>query len=169
MLHRSPIIAGLLGAGVLAACGGGDDDAREARIERELQKRGLDGDVEVNDRGEVTKAEIRRGDQRVGQNLSLPEGFPDDVAIPDGWNVMHTTPAPQGGFMLQALSEDSVEAIAESVRKSLSGDGWTETAADNPAPTMTRMSFEKGDRMTNVNILSAGGQNSVQLLTMDKP
>ncbi|RFB04534.1 hypothetical protein [Parvularcula marina] len=159
----------LSAATLLAACGGGDE-AREAQIEKAAKRSGVDADVELDSSGEITKVEIKNGDQRVGQGLKLPSGFPDDVSIPDGWNVIHTTPAAQDGFMVQAMTGDSVENVLSSIRTNLQSAGWNEVAFAEPAPTMKQLGFEKDGRMTNVNLIIPGDGNvSVQLITMPKP
>ncbi|MGF1543774.1 MAG: hypothetical protein ACFB00_04625 [Parvularculaceae bacterium] len=153
----------------LVASGGGSTEDRERELEREAAKHGLDADVELDDRGEVRSVEVKRSGQRIGQNLSLPDEFPSDVAVSDAWSVMHTTPAPQGGYMIQATTPDAVDAILAETRAAMAADGWSETAFDQPTPQMTSLGFDKDDRLTRVTIIDAGdGQRSVQLVTMKK-
>ncbi len=170
--NMNPIKMALMmsAATLLVACGGGSNESREAQIEKTAQKHGVDADVELDSSGEIAKVEIKRGDQRIGQGLKLPSGFPDDVSIPDGWNVIHTTPAAQDGFMVQAMTGASVDDVLSSIRTNLQSAGWNEVAFAEPAPTMKQLGFEKDGRMTNVNLIIPGDGNvSVQLITMPKP
>ncbi|WP_425411041.1 hypothetical protein [Hyphococcus sp.] len=160
-----------LGAGavLLAACGGGEE-AREKQMEDMAKRHGVDADVELDDKGEVKSVKINNGlgGAVVGQNIDLPDGFPADVPVSDEWSIMATTPTP-GGYMIQAMSGDSADAIIEDVRKALNAEGWTEETVDNPVPQMHRIGFTKDDRMTTLNLIANGEQMSVQLLTMKKP
>ena len=83
MISQKMILAGMVTM-LLAACGGGSDNAesRERAIEKEAAKHGIDADVEVDEKGDVKKVEINRGGSVVGQNVSLPDGFPEDVHVP---------------------------------------------------------------------------------------
>ena len=157
-------------AALLAACGGGDNETREKQMEKVAKDHGFDADVELDDAGEVESVEITRGDARVGRNLSLPDGFPDDVPLPSEWEVISSNPAPGNGFMVQAMTGDNVGTIVAAVRQEMAGTGWSEVNFAEPAPTMTQIGFEKADRMTNFNVINPGsGQISVQLVTMTKP
>ena len=152
-----------------ASCGGGGDESRERQMENELKKRGIDADVELNNEGGAETVEITRGDQRVGNDLALPADFPDDVAVSDDWAVIHTGPAPQGGYMLQATAPKDRDGLLAMLRKEMTGDGWTEAGFAEPAPQMTQIGFEKDGRMANYNLIDNGETFMVQLVTMVKP
>ncbi|WDI32220.1 hypothetical protein PUV54_03310 [Hyphococcus flavus] len=160
------------GAGLLAACGGGGEEAREKQIEDMAKRHGVNADVELDDKGEVASVKINNGmgGATVGSNLSLPDNFPSDVSVDDNWSVMAISPAPGvDGFMVNAMTDDSVEETLSKLRSSLGAKGWTEEASDQPTPQMQRINFVKDDRMTNVNLISGGPQLTVQLVTMKKP
>ena len=163
--------AAAVAAFVLAACGGSSDtDKREAEIEAYAAEHGVDADVEVDETGEVSSVTIRQGGGTVGNNLSLPDGFPEDVKLPANWTIQSSAPVPPDGYMLTGMVDDTVEGVSAAVRETLTAEGWAETAADAPSSIMSRISFEKEGRMTNVNIMNTGGENlSVQILTMTKP
>ncbi|MEM9234868.1 MAG: hypothetical protein AAGA69_11620 [Pseudomonadota bacterium] len=156
--------------GMLAACGGVDDspDAREKAMEQAAAKHGIDADVTVGKDGEVEQVVINSGAGQVGQNLSLPNGFPDDIPLPDDWNIMSSAAVPNG-FSVQALSEDSAEALMADLKASMTDTGWTVTASDQPTPQMSRVNFEKDGRMANFNIMLNGETRVVQLMTMVMP
>ncbi|MBI1394232.1 MAG: hypothetical protein GC152_15995 [Alphaproteobacteria bacterium] len=163
------VVAALVAGAALAACGGGND-AQEAKIEKELARYGLEGNVELDGSGEVKNVTISKGDQKIGRNLSLPDGFPSDVALVTGWEIIHSAPSPNDGFMVQALVTTDVDAALAQLRANMEEDGWRETTFQQPAPTMTSIAFEKDDRMTSVNFIGASGdQINAQLMTMRKP
>ena len=164
-------ILGLLAGGVLlAACGGGDNEAREKKIEAEAAKHGVNADVELDEKGEVKSVAINNGlGGAVGNNLDLPAGFPADVPVADDWSVMASSAVPQDGFMLQATTGDNVDDTLAAIRASMTAAGWTEENADQPNAMMSRVGFGKGDRMTTFSLMSTGGPLTVQLVTMTRP
>ncbi len=169
MTFSSKTVLTLCAALLLAACGGDNAETREAKMEKEAKKHGIDADVSLDDDGNVETVEIKTGSGTVGRNLNLPDGFPSDVVLADSWQIMSVAPA-AGGYMVQALSSDSVDAVVSEIRSSFTDNGWTEVAFEQTAPNMSRIGFEKDDRMTNANIINSGGpQLAVQILTMKKP
>lgn len=165
------IFAALGVAALVTACGGGEE-AREKKMEAEAAKHGIDADVELDDKGEVASVTINNGlGATVGSNLDLPDGFPSDVPVNGGWSIISTsaTPGQQDGFMVQAMTENSIAEIAETVQRDMTAAGWSETAADNPTPQMSRLGFEKDGRMTNYVLMDAGEKTSIQVVTMKKP
>ncbi len=148
---------------LLTACGGGGDaETREAKMEQEAKKHGIDVDV--------TTVELKSGHGTIGNNLDLPDDFPKDVVLAANWNVISVVPAPTGGYMVQAMTDSDVETVIADVRKNLTAEGWTETAFDQPAAIMTRINFEKGERVATLNVTNTGGpQLSLALVTMKKP
>ncbi len=171
-MKTNTLIISLGAALLVTACGGGSEEAREKKIEAEAAKHGIDADVELDDKGEVASVRINNGlGATVGSNLDLPDGFPADVPMGGGWSIISTSAVPgqQGGFMVQAMSEDSMADIAETAQRDMAAAGWSNTASDNPTPQMSRLGFEKDGRLTNYILMDAGGKTSVQVVTMKKP
>ena len=154
----------------ITACGGSSDtDKRETEIENYAAAHGVDADVDVDASGEVSNVTIRQGGGLVGNNLDLPADFPADVKLPSDWAIQSVSPVPSG-YMLTGMVDDTVEGVSSAAREALTSEGWTEVAADQPSPIMSRINFEKDTRMTNLNIMDTGGEKlSVQLMTMEKP
>jgi hypothetical protein len=167
-IHTAAAIAAL----ALTACGGAGSgaDKREAEIEAYAQAHGVDADVEVDASGEVSSVTVKQGGGTVGTDLDLPDGFPSDVKLPANWTIQSSSPVPPSGFMLTGMVDDTVDGVASAVRETLTAEGWAETAFDTSSPVMTRIGFEKGTRMTNINVMDTGGDKlSVQIMTMEKP
>ena len=154
---------------LLAACGDDSSDRAEQTekaIEEAAKDQGIDLDATLNEDGEIEKIEMESGGSTVGQNLDLPDGFPEDVFISSGWNIMSTSPTP-GGFMVQSLTSQDSKSIVDEVREKMTGDGWAITA--EAVTPLTQIGFEKDDRMTNFNVIPNGDTNAVQVVTMKKP
>ncbi len=171
---KTQLLLGLAAsATALAACGGGDNskEAQEKRIEETAKKYGVNADVTLDKDSEVDKVVINNGLGQYGQGLDLPSGFPQDVALPAGANIMAATnvPGQKNAFSIQALSNDDADTIINSVTSQMETSGWTKSASDQPTPQMRRIGFEKDDRMANFVITANGETNMVQLVTMTKP
>lgn len=161
-----------LAAMMLSACGGGAP--------------GTDGDTNPPDalppassaNGSAREALEKLGDNEVvvqnqggskaGSNLQLPDGFPDDVSLPAGVNVVSTsTPLPDTQMIMGITPSAPVEAIEE-FRVLMTENGWSETAFQEMTPQMTRIDFEKDDRMTNITVTLNGDTSAIQLMTGPK-
>jgi hypothetical protein len=155
---------------LLSACGGPGGESREEAMEAQARRLGIDADVTLDASGEVGRVEITGpGGARYGSNVTLPSDFPSDVPIDDGWSIVAVTPAPMGGYMLQALTDRDLAAATERLAARFTDAGWSETTRNQSGPQMGSLGFEKGDRMATVNLIAGGEQLSVQLMTMPKP
>jgi hypothetical protein len=165
--NRSVLV--LVSGIALGGCGGGDElQSRELAMERQAQRFGIDAEVQLDESGEVDQVAVQTLGGMAGQNLDLPESFPEDVSLNPEWNITSVAPVPTGGFLVQALAQESMADIVAGARTRLTATGWTETEFADGAQ-MTRLSFEKDARMTSLNLISNGAQVVVQLATMPKP
>lgn len=165
-------LAAILGASaLLAACGGGDNtSAKEKKIEEYAAKHGVDADVELDEKGEVKSVTVNNGlGAKVGNNLDLPADFPKDVHVSGDWSVMAISPAPQGGFMLNATTTSSVDDTLSAIREKMAANGWSVENEDQPNAMMNRIGFVKDDRLASFNLINTGAQLNVQLVTMKRP
>ncbi len=156
---------------LLGACGGnGDADSYARELEAQAQKHGIDADVTVNEAGDVDSVTVNtQGGGQVGQNLALPEGFPDDVPIAPNWSIMSVSPVPQGGYMVQAMTPEDIDTVLATARQGFTAAGWSEASASQASPQMSRVGFEKGTRISSVNLIDGGAQLAVQIVTLEKP
>lgn len=93
MRTTTGVLAIALASGLLAACSG-SDSTREQAMEDAAADHGIDADVTLSDDGETEKVVINAGGGQVGMNLDLPDGFPDDISLPDGWDIMSSSSPP---------------------------------------------------------------------------
>ena len=165
-------VIAVLGTFTILVVGCGGDDSQEAR-EREMEEtaaqHGIDLDVTVNDDGEMENVAINTGSGQLGSGLDLPASFPSDVILPDNLNIMFASAPGQDMHQVQALSPDTTDVVLATLRENLSGEGWTEIGAGEPAPVMSKIAFEKNGRLANFVITDSGDTRAVQLVTMPKP
>ena len=160
------IATGLL----ISACGGNNSvEDRERAMEDLAAKHGIDVDVDLSETGETKQVVMNTAGGQVGSGLELPAGFPNDVIVPSDWNIMAASaPMPQN-YMVQAIAEDDLSAVLETLREEMSELGWTEAETAQMTPQMSRISFEKGDRLTGYTITQNGETQLVQVVSMPKP
>lgn len=144
MTFRALMIAAACAIG--AACGGQGDSARETAKEREAAR------------------DVVAGSQR-----DLPEGFPDDIPLNPDLNIVTAIPAPGGGFMIQAVSEGTADAIAADIESRMTSAGWRLAGDDQATAQMRRLGFNKDARATSYVILANNDDHLVQIVTMAKP
>lgn len=151
----------------LAACGQPDaGDAREKQLEEYAASYGVDADVKVDEAGNVSSVAVGNalGGQS-GTGLTLPPGFPEDVAVHPSANLVAVSPLP-GGFAVQGVSTTSADELAAWHRGEMQRLGWTEANTGNGG---TQLTFDKPGRQTSVTLIPAGAEVSVQIMTMQIP
>jgi len=171
MMKFAPLLAtASLAALGLSACSGGSDNTREEQIEELARQHGVDADVTLGVDGEVQQVAVKGlGGGTVGKNLSMPDGFPDDVVVDSSWNIMGTNIIPTGGHMVQAISDSEAPTIMDMLRPAMTAKGWTEAESGKPVGPMSKIGFEKDGRMAVYTIITGGPQRTIQLMTMKKP
>ncbi|MDX1511183.1 MAG: hypothetical protein R3249_07540 [Nitriliruptorales bacterium] len=106
-----PTAAAALALGLaFVACGGGDDLAENLLEDQINDALGSEGDFDLD----------------IGQDASLPEGFPDDVPVPS-LDVQSSTSAVEGGeqiFSVAFVGGGDVLAVADGLRNRFRAQGW---------------------------------------------
>jgi hypothetical protein len=158
----------LVGAGatalVLTACGGGDSSSGETDAAQQ-------GDV-----GSASAALQQLGDRKMvvqrgaggnlaGSNLDLPAGFPDDVRLPGDINIINTSNPMPEHQMIMGMTPSAPADVLKELRGAMSGEGWSESAAQEMTPQMSRIEFAKDARMASYTITQNGDTSAIQLLT----
>lgn len=147
------IAAAALLAGVLAGCGGKSAEDRMAEAAASAM---LGTDVEIDDDGETVT--LGSGDKAMkisgGDSAQLPEGFPDDVFLPEDYKVDSTLAS--GDFTMVSLrAPGDVAALADKARAGMQSAGWEQTmmAGDETSriyafrheQTVASLSFDRHD------------------------
>lgn len=156
----------------LAACGSSDaptgsnaDGASETSTTSPSNGSAAEALEKLGDKQVVVQ---NQGGAQAGSNLSLPDGFPDDVSLPTDMNVVSTsTPLPDTQ-MIMGITPSTPASVIEAFRANMSDNGWTESGFQEMTPQMTRIDFEKGERMANVTVTLNGDTSAVQLMTGPK-
>ncbi len=112
------LLVPILGLGS-TACGGDQET-----IETET------GDVSVSRDGEDVHVSARDGqiEGRFGKNAELPEGFPDDVPIPEGATIVGAMTSKEPGAegtMVSIQSDGSTDALLKAFRTDMDANGWS--------------------------------------------
>lgn len=173
MTHRPSPAAALLAAALaslasLAACGGADDsnDARERQMEQAAADRGLDVDVEIDDRNGEEQLVIRGlgqgGDTKIGRNLDVPDDFPDDMPVYPGL-TLHAAGKTGPGYSLQGQTADGVDQIAQFYQQQMGEQGWQAEGETAAGPAMRMLRFSKDQRSAGITLIEGDNATTVQL------
>lgn len=157
--------AGLLAVGAialvfLAACGPG---AGEAAAEAALEAAGSD-EVVIEEDGATVSYRTDQGEVTVtgGDAAALPDGFPEDVYLPDSYVVESTLSMNHDLFVALAVHED-VPAVYAAARSAMAGHGWTETMAALENNENGLLTYEKADRAAVLSLAREEGGTTMGL------
>lgn len=138
--ERSRRVPPLLAVALLVvACGGGDEsqEAREKQMEDYAARYGVNADVELQGEGADEKAVLKVNqpgmNARVGNDIGVPDDFPDDVAVYSGLTILSASKLPNA-YMLTAQATDEPDAIVDFFRREMKAKGWTEQPASSVPP-----------------------------------
>lgn len=140
------LCAALAASLLLVACGGNDNDSQEAQTEQPAKEHGIEP----------------------GNKQKPADEFPEDVVIPSNWSIIAKAPV-DDGFIVSARTDDTVDVALAAVRQLLAEEGWTETDMRKPNAMMTRVTFTKDGRITDLNFIDSYKSRNVQLTTSKKP
>jgi len=150
----------LLVATALAGCG---QDAADTAAEKLAKQQGVDMDIDRDgDKATYTMAGPDGSKVQVGENLKVPDGFPDDVAVYPDLKIVSATSVPQG-FMVQGQTKDAVGKVAGFYANKMKSDGWEKEGEFSQGDTMQSLSFKKDGRNASVNVISGDDGTTVQL------
>lgn len=149
----------------LAACGGGDgnEDAIEAAIE---QAGGRDVEIDVDDDSGSYRVETDEGTFEMSTAAELPDDWPSDVPLPDGFVIT-------GGSSIDGGSSGRLVAVSGTAPLTLteldafyagSMGGWTESmrsSSNSGGDELLNVTFAKDGRMLTVGGVDRGDQTEV--------
>ncbi len=152
-------------------------DGKEVKAKVDLQSGSMkvvsdDGKEQMNistQDGQTTVTSQDSGAKSVvGKGAKVPEGFPKDIPVYVGVEVlMASESAEDKSFMIRASTKDAVDVVGAYYKKELAGRGWTELQSVNQAgpPLMQMLSYLKGDRQLMVMIQSSDETTTLILQT----
>ncbi len=134
--RRTLLIAATLATAVaLAGCGSVGDAVAERAIEEGLEQASI-GDVEVDlDDGGGVSVESSEGSFQIGDDAEVPDGFPDDVPLPDGdvMVAMSFDDDSGTGYNVTLESPQDVVAVADLIESGLADSGYELTGTGEMA------------------------------------
>lgn len=136
-----PVLAGgLLACLLLPGCQRAADSMTEAAMEA-----ATGGKVKVDRDGDKVVFKTADGEMVVqgGDVLPLPEDFPGDVYLPDGYTVNSVMDL-QGVSVVGMRAPGKVTALFADARKRMAEQGWKETVAMQHSADSAMLAFEKG-------------------------
>ncbi len=163
-MNTMKFVLPLLAATMLAGCG---QDAADTAAEKIAKQQGVDMDIDRD--GETATYTMGGSDGtkvQVGENLKVPEGFPDDVAVYPDLKIVSASTVPQG-FMISGQSADDVDKIAGFYTDKLTSSGWAKDGEFSQEGTMRVLSFKKDNRTASVTVVKGDDGTTVQLAAMN--
>lgn len=162
---RLLLAAAVLSAG-LGACGKNRDSAAETLAEEALEAQAKVRGAEVRtEDGRSTldlPTEQGRLQHTVGEDVPLPDDFPNDVVLPEDYIVVSVMRmGPSQSVVLR--SPEPLAALVERYQSGQAGHGWRETLSMQ-GPEGAALGFEKAKRGMLVNLRpDLEGQTTVSL------
>ncbi|MFM1920409.1 MAG: hypothetical protein RLZZ303_2043 [Candidatus Hydrogenedentota bacterium] len=153
-------------------CGKAAEVTQEKMIEASLAGEGVDANVDISADGGAMNLSATTEDGKVsfsaGENVSLPEGFPTDIPIPQGWKVnLVNTEAQSELFNVVATVPKPFAEVSEFFKKEVAAKGWQEVSTTNVPGMMLAAEYSKDGRTLNVVVnASDGPESTVSLSTM---
>lgn len=164
------LFSSLLVGAILAGCSNdtpATQEAQEKQLEEYVGSQGVDVDVDLNGgTPNVTLNQSAGGTStQVGTNLTLPNDFPDDIAIFPGMQIIAASVMPQG-HMVHAQTSATLDEIADFYTAQMTADGWVDTTSDVQPPAMRSLIFEKGERRAGVTLIPGTPNTTIQVTTV---
>jgi hypothetical protein len=166
-MKKSLIIALCLvvGFGLIFVAGCGKKTA-EKTIEKSIEE-STNGQADVDlDEGSV-KVNTNAGSFVVGEEVSLPSGFPSDVHVIDGTIKSAVTIKENESYTITVETSKSIAQAKSDYETELKADGWTVSASVD-LTNVSSLSAEKGNRTVSVVISESEGKTMVMIGTATK-
>ncbi len=156
-----------------AGCGKAAEKVAEKATEQAIESQGGDdANVDIGSDGQV-KIETAEGSYSAGTG-EKPKGWPDDVALPDGLEIVTGTDLGGGtetiSSIIGTVDDDPASAVAfyEDELSDWEELNRFETSSDGSA--MTSLTFTKGDRSVQVTVgQDADGTTTVSVTHSASP
>lgn len=163
-----PLLCAGLAALLCSGCGSDHESASQALVDQAL---------EANARQQAGEAEASVGERTLtletegglysaisGNDLTLPEGFPDDIALPADARIVTATEL-GATASLGLHSPRSLDLVFAEFRRAHRAAGWTETTLqDNAAVHIA--GFDKADRHLDAEFVSEASGGTALAITV---
>jgi len=150
----------VIAVGILSGCQNAAEKAAETAIEKSTNGQ---ADVDIdNDTATITTDD---GSLEVGEDVSLPDGFPSDVYIIDGTIVSAMTLTEGESYTVSIKTDESVNSVKEEYEEELADDGW-EVTMSLAIQDGFSLSATKDDRTVTLSIGTDDEETVVVINTM---
>jgi hypothetical protein len=109
----------------------------------------LNAEGEISDDGNIIVETPEGAFLETGENVSLPDDFPEDIHVTDGDILSVIKNVVGAGHMLTMTTKYSMNDLTEEYNKELKKDGW-KINSSMVLPTAVLISGEKDGRMLSV-------------------
>lgn len=155
----------------MAACGGDDSDAVERAIE---QAGGGDVDIEVDDDSGEFRVASDDGSFAVSSSSELPDEWPADIGLPDGFQITGTSSVSDGGSGSLVGVSGTVTMTLDELDRFYADtlSGWTEamrTTSGTGEGAHFNATYQQGGRSLAVGGLGGGDAIEVTLSYIEDP
>ena len=106
-----------------------------------------------------------------GKGAKAPDGFPKDIPIYPGAEIQMSSADPASKtFVVQALSADAVDKVAEYYKKEMKSQGWNEGdgVVQTGANPMHMLNFDKAGSSAMIMVMAQDGKSLVSITTEQK-
>ncbi len=158
------VLAAVVALVPLFGCGTSEEKAVEETVEQVVEGSvENDAGVEISEEGMAITSTDEDGTYtwQGGDKAGIPEGFPDDVFVYEGVEVLMSSDTP-GSFVLGLSTDAPREDVIASYEKEMSAAGWTEATSTNMDGDKILV-YTKGDRVVNVGIFLEEGVTNISL------
>ncbi len=145
-------------------CGKAEDATVEQAVERAVENStGGEAGVDVSEEGMEISSTDEDGTYtwKGGDKAEIPEGFPDDVYVYEGAEILMASEAP-GSFMLALSTDAALSTVVETYQKEMSSAGWTQVMS-NQMDGGQMLVYAIDDRSANVTIFDEDGVRKISL------
>ena len=151
---------------LVQGCGGCGQKASESLAEKMVERAiksedGQDADVQLTEEGISIKSKDGQFSMSSGENVKLPDNFPEDIPLyPEAQLRMTTSSA--DGMSVSQTTPDPVSTVAEKLKSNMTKNGWTEETAVNMQGNVI-LSYEKGERQASLTVMRADDETLITL------
>ncbi|HUW59670.1 MAG TPA: hypothetical protein VMZ06_01590 [Candidatus Bathyarchaeia archaeon] len=106
-----------------------------------------------------------------GKGAKIPDGFPKDIPIYPGAEIQMVSADPASKtFVVQALSADTVDKVAEYYKKEMKAQGWNQGdgVVQTGANPMHMLNFDKAESAAMIMVMAQDGKALLSITTEQK-
>ncbi len=156
-MFKKTIVVGAAFLLAIVVSGCGRESAMENQVEKQLEKN-LGQNAEVNLKDGEMKIKTEQGSLEVGENVSLPDGFPTDVYVIDGQIMSAMKNVMGAGYQVVIKSNKSVKDGKALFEEKLKAHGWV-IGSSFDMGNAVMLSATKGKRTVQVTLGSEEGKD----------